>query len=260
MSEELAFVRIREYTACEGSQAKEETHMSDERKPAAPNPASTSGSRERAEYPEYKIRVDKQIVAVTNPLPTGRELLELAGKKPPEQFAIYLKVKGQQPRRIQADEKVDLRLPGVEQFVTLPLDQTEGSHSRREFVPPADDLEWLSTTGRPFELVAERNVLRVVVYGFAVPLGYNRREVDVNVRIDPGYPDTQIDMVYVHPPLERVDGRPIAALSSDRFDNKLWQRWSRHRTPVNPWRPGIDNLSTHLGLVEEWFSRELRKA
>ena len=233
--------------------------MSDERKRAAPLPDKPSGSREGAKYPEYKVRVDKGIVVVTNPLLTGRELLELAGKKPAEQFAIYLKVKGQQPRRIQADEKVDLRLPGVERFVTLPLDQTEGSYSRRDFVPPANDFEWLSTMGRPFELVAERNVLRVVVYGFAVPPGYNRREVDVNVRIDPGYPDTQIDMVYVHPPLERVDGHPIAALSSDRFDNKEWQRWSRHRTPANPWRPGVDNLSTHFGLVEEWFSRELRK-
>lgn len=208
----------------------------------------------------YKIHVDKDIIEVPISFPTGRELLEFAGKKPAEQYAIYLKVKGGQPQRIQLDEKVDLRRPGVERFVTLPLDQTEGLDGRQDFKLPQDDLDWLCETGRRFELVAEANVLRVVLYGFPLPPGYNRSEVDVNVRIDPGYPDTQIDMVYVHPPLARADGRPIGALSQDRFDGKEWQRWSRHRTPANPWRPGIDNLSTHFGLIEEWFARELRKA
>ena len=208
----------------------------------------------------YKIRIDKEIIDVTNPNPTGQELLELAGKKPPEQFTIYLKVKGGQPQRIKADEKVDLTHPGVERFVTLSLDQTEGLEYRRDFNLPQTDLDWLCATGRRFELVAEKNTLRVVLYDFPVPPGYNRSEVDVNIRIDPGYPDTQIDMVYIHPPLVRADGQPIAALAHDQFDDKEWQRWSRHRTPANPWRSGIDDLSTHFGLVEEWFSRELRKA
>ena len=221
---------------------------------------TTIGSGEMEQPREYKIQIDKEILAVTNPNPTGRELLEFAGKKPPEQFAIYLKVKGGQPQRIEDEEKVNLTHPGVERFVTLPLDQTEGSADRRDFSPPQDDLDWLCKTGRRFELVAEKNVLRVVLYVFPVPPGYDRSEVDVNVRLDPGYPDTQIDMVYVHPPLARADRRPIAALSQDRFDGKDWQRWSRHRTAVHPWRPGIDNLSTHFGLVEEWFSRELRRA
>ena len=221
----------------------------------------TTGSSGRKQHREYKIQIDKEILAVTNPNPTGQELLEIAGKKRPEQFAIYLKVKGGQPRRIEAEEKIDLSQPGVERFVTLPLDQTEGSdNGRRDFNLPQDDLSWLCETGRPFELVAEGNVLRVVLHEFTVPPGYDLSKVDVNVRIAPGYPDTQIDMVYVHPPLARADRRPIAALAQDRFDGKNWQRWSRHRTPANPWRPGIDNLSTHFGLVKEWFSRELRKA
>ena len=119
----------------------------------------------------YKIQIDKEIIDVTNPNPTGRELLELAGKKPPEQFAIYLKVKGGQPQRIEADEKVDLTQPGVERFVTLPLDQTEGLEDRRDFNLPQTDLDWLCATGRRFELVAEKNKLRVVLYDFPVPPG-----------------------------------------------------------------------------------------
>ena len=113
--------------------------------------------------PEYKNLIDKDTITIDYPTPTGRELLEIAGKKPPEQFAIYLKVKGGQPQRIQADEKVDLRHPGVERFVTLPLDQTEGFDGRRDFNLPQEDIDWLCQTGRRFELVAEGNVLRVVL-------------------------------------------------------------------------------------------------
>ena len=208
---------------------------------------------------EYKIQIDKDIYPVDHPILSGRELLDIAKKTPIEQFAIYLKVSDGPPRRIALDEKVDLRQPGVERFLTLPLDQTEGFDGRRDFSLPQGDLDWLHSTGLHFELVSQNGVLRVVLYGFQVPDGYDPRQVDLNVRIDPGYPDAQIDMVYVHPPLARADGVPIRALASDSFDDKAWQRWSRHRTPANPWRPGLDNLATHFGLVEEWFARELRK-
>ena len=208
---------------------------------------------------EFKVQVDKDIVEIPTSHPTGRELLEFSGKKPAEHYAIYLKVKGGQPKRIGLDEKIDLGQTGVERFVTLPLDQTEGFGGRRQFSLPEEDIEWLDNTWERYELVAEGGDLRVVLYDFPIPLGYRVRQADVNVRIETGYPDTQIDMVYVHPVLERTDGRSIAAIASDQFDGKQWQRWSRHRTPANPWRPGVDNLATHFGLVEHWFQRELSK-
>ena len=207
---------------------------------------------------EYKVQIDKDFLEAPVSRMTGRELLELAGKKPAEGYAIYLKVKGGQPQRIDLDQKIDLSQPGVERFVTLPLDQTEGFDGRRHFALPQEDLEWLNNTQDRFELVAEGGDLRVVLYGFRVPHGYRQHQVDVNVRIEPGYPDTQIDMVYVLPALERADGRPIPATSIEAFDGKEWQRWSRHRTPANPWRPGVDNLGTHFGLVEHWFLSELK--
>ena len=99
-----------------------------------------------------------------------------------------------------------------------------------------------------------------MLYDFPVPKGYQQLHVEVNVRIESGYPDSQIDMVYVHPALRRLDNTPISAISSEEFDGKQWQRWSRHRTSENPWRPGVDNLATHFALVEDWFARELQKA
>jgi hypothetical protein len=90
----------------------------------------TSGTAEKVDGGSkprvFKIQIDKHSFESRNPTPTGRELLILAGKTPPEQFAIYQKMPGNQPTRIGLDATVDLREPGVERFVTLPLDQTEG--------------------------------------------------------------------------------------------------------------------------------------
>ena len=84
----------------------------------------------------FKIQIDKNQYELDNPTPTARELLTIAGKTPPEHFALYLKDKGK-PQRLQLDERVDLREPGVEKFVTLPLDQTEGlGAGRRQFSMP----------------------------------------------------------------------------------------------------------------------------
>ena len=130
---------------------------------------------------------------------------------------------------------------------------------RREFSLPREDMEWLEDYGKTFELINEVGVQRVVLHDFDVPYGYNVAAVNVNVRIDTGYPEAQIDMVYFYPDLHLKNGRAIGAISSDVFDGKTWQRWSRHRTPENPWRPGVDGLETHFALVTEWLNRETRK-
>jgi hypothetical protein len=207
----------------------------------------------------YKVQIDKAFFEIEDPTPTGRHLLEVAGKRPPDQFALYLKVKGGQPQRIALDQHVDLRGPGTEHFVTLPLDQTEGLGARRQFSLPKEDLDWLEGRGLRYELVHENGVSRVLIADWPVPAGYDRTVVDVNVRIESGYPDTQIDMAYVFPALSRVDRRAVRAVCAEVFDGRTWQRWSRHRTPANPWRPGVDNLATHFALVDDWLIRELTK-
>lgn len=130
---------------------------------------------------------------------------------------------------------------------------------RREFPLPEEDTDHLATTGLVWETSTENNVRRVIIRGFPIPDGYNHNHVDLNVRVEAAYPDTQIDMVYFYPPLARIDGKPIAATADDPFEGKPWQRWSRHRTGQNPWRPGLDNLASHLALVKEWLCMELRK-
>ena len=128
---------------------------------------------------------------------------------------------------------------------------------RRHFRLLAEDETFLDASGLRWETISEGSVRRVIVYDYPVPVGFTRSTVDLNLRIENGYPDTQIDMVYVDPPLVKANGGAIGALSSDHFDGRSWQRWSRHRTAVHPWRPGLDNVDTHLGLVATWFAREV---
>lgn len=207
----------------------------------------------------YQVQIDKDLYQTYDPNPTATDLLKLANKLPNE-HALYSKLPGEQPKRIQPTEHVDLTQPGVERFVTLPLDQTEGlGAGRRDFSLPQEDMEWLDLLGKTYELVAEGGVQRVVIHDFPVPAGYNVTSATAHVKIEPAYPDVQIDMVWFQPSLSLISGRQIGAVCDEGFDGKSWQRWSRHRTGTNPWRPGLDNLATHFGLVEEWLARELRK-
>ncbi len=130
---------------------------------------------------------------------------------------------------------------------------------RRQFTLTGEDDHFLHAQPLGWEAISEGDIKRIIIYSFPVPEGYNIKEANLNLRIEPTYPDTQIDMVYFFPKLSRLDGKVIKAIIDDQFDGKIWQRWSRHRTNQNPWRPGIDNLETHLILVSEWLRLELQK-
>lgn len=74
----------------------------------------------------YRIRVNGDRFVVSDPCPTGREILVVANLTPPENYTLRVKIKGEPPKKIALDEKIDLRTPGVEKFKALPRDQTEG--------------------------------------------------------------------------------------------------------------------------------------
>lgn len=76
---------------------------------------------------KYKIKIDREKYVVKVECMTGREILTLANKIPVERFQLNQKFKGGRVIRIQLDEKVDFTTKGIERFMTLPLDQTEGS-------------------------------------------------------------------------------------------------------------------------------------
>lgn len=74
----------------------------------------------------YNVRIDKITYKIKKSEITGRELLELSHNIPPENYRLDQKFKGGFTKKIELDEVVDLTTPGVEKFMTIALDQTEG--------------------------------------------------------------------------------------------------------------------------------------
>lgn len=209
---------------------------------------------------KYLIKVDKEHFEVETETLFGREILTLAGKTPVEKFMLKQK-KGATVVDVGLNQSVDLTEPGVERFMTIPNEVTEGEAvaSRVGCALTEDDRHYLDRLGLPWEAVQEGEVRRVVIHGWDVPAGYNVQSVSVHVRLESGYPDTQIDMAYFHPSLARIDGRGINNLTTENFNDLVWQRWSRHRTAASTWRIGVDNLETHMALVTDWLEKELAK-
>jgi hypothetical protein len=126
---------------------------------------------------------------------------------------------------------------------------------RREFELPEEDVDFLNSEKFKWETIVSSGNW-VIIKDFPISAGYSLNVVDVALKIDSGYPISQIDMVYFNPPVLRNDSKIIGALSSCVIDSKNWQRWSRHRTSINPWRPEVDGISTHISLVNYWLERE----
>ena len=74
----------------------------------------------------YRFKINGDSYVVHDPTPTGREVLTLAGLLPAKEYTLRVKFAGEHPRKVELDEKVDLRHTGVEKFKALPRDQTEG--------------------------------------------------------------------------------------------------------------------------------------
>lgn len=128
---------------------------------------------------------------------------------------------------------------------------------RREIELAPGDVDFLDSHYPDWEGIRNGGANWLLVGQFALPAGYTIASTQVALRIEPGYPDTQIDMAYFHPALRRRDGKSIPATeSTETIDGKAFQRWSRHRSAANPWRPGIDDVSTHLAQVHHWLTRE----
>lgn len=150
----------------------------------------------------------------------------------------------------------------------LPTTGSSGAPFRRQFDLPEEDEDALAARGLGWETVIVREgggeALWLLVHDYPIPNGFScdtvggRQPADrvlVGVRVT-GYPGGKLDMAYFHPPLHRADGKPIPAVSSLDVDGKCMQQWSRHYSPANPFRVGIDTIGTHLCVVDEWLQRE----
>jgi hypothetical protein len=130
---------------------------------------------------------------------------------------------------------------------------------RRQFDLLPEDQKFLEDYDLPWETIVDGSQW-VLIHDFPTPAGYNHAKVTAAIRLETGYPNTALDMVYFFPALSRKDGKAINATQAQQgIDGKTFQRWSRHRTPQNPWKAGQDNIGSHIFLIEDWLEREFEK-
>lgn len=72
----------------------------------------------------WKIKIDEQMHDVNDPVLTGRQLLNLAGKLPVEEHLVYFLDKTNLLEDIGLEETVDLRERGIERFLTFRSDRS----------------------------------------------------------------------------------------------------------------------------------------
>jgi hypothetical protein len=130
---------------------------------------------------------------------------------------------------------------------------------RRQFELLPADRQFLEEYGLPWETIVSGSQW-VLIHEFPTHEGYNHQRIVIALRMETGYPNTELNMVYVFPALARTDGVAIGATQiNETIDGKTFQRWSRHRTSQNPWKIGRDNLGSHVILIEDWLAREFEK-
>ncbi len=130
---------------------------------------------------------------------------------------------------------------------------------RRDFDLLPLDEKFLEEYGLPWETISDGSQW-VLIHEFPTHDGYNHLRVTAAIRLETGYPNTELNMVYFFPALARKDGRAIGATKAKQaIDGKTYQRWSRHRTAENSWRVGFDGLETHVYLIEDWLAREFER-
>jgi hypothetical protein len=196
----------------------------------------------------YRLKVNDHPFVWHEPTITGRQVLELAKLLPPEDWRLRLKIAGGKPEPIALDTIVDLRRHGVEKFRAIRQGQGEGEAQPRRDVPALDhDRVFLDGYGLEWEIINDGSIW-ILIYNFPLPKGYTISAVTLAIRLEGGYPLSALDMFYVYPNIVRCDGKPIKQVEvQQQIDGKSFQRWSRHRTPENPWVSGQDSLENRQG-------------
>lgn len=189
-----------------------------------------------------------------------RDALVKAGIDLTKTWTIVLKVKGKEPRPVQLSDVIDLDQPGIERLWLRPrqVDNGDGQAQTRQFSLLPKDEAFLAAMNYRWETVIDGGRRWLIIHGYALPTGYSVGNCRLALEIPRAYPAAQIDMFYCHPTLFLKNGGIAPATDAQQtIAGATFQRWSRHRNAHNQWCPQKDNVSTHLGLVDEALGREV---
>lgn len=190
----------------------------------------------------YRFKIDDRDLEWPQPCISGFVLKKIAGLAP--NYNLWLDVPGGHDRKIADSDIINLDEPGIERFISLIDQTTEGL----EALPSADRV-FLEEHGLSYELVSDKNQDAIILTDFALPDGkFDHTHTHLLILLPSGYPDCPPDMFYVYPHLAlKPNGQaPKATNVRFSFADRSWQRWSRHN---ESWRPGIDGLRTMLARV-----------
>jgi|ERR1700730_6925829 len=72
---------------------------------------------------KFKIKIDDKPFEVVDPLITGRQILDLAGKRPASDYVVLQYLPDGLLEEVRLDETSDIRAKGVERFITFLSDR-----------------------------------------------------------------------------------------------------------------------------------------
>lgn len=124
------------------------------------------------------------------------------------------------------------------------------------------DYRYLAGIG--MEYVEDEESRFLIFKNFPLPAGVYvsggapRDAVDVLYVIPPNYNTEGGDMFWVHPQLERADGKAIPNVNGPGQDSRThagieYLRWSRHWNN-RPWKPKVDNIEKIIDRVTWAFA------
>ena len=119
------------------------------------------------------------------------------------------------------------------------------------FIPELDRI-YLKDKSYQYKEVNDNGKKGVILNNFSLPENkYDNDKVDLLILLPQGYPDIPPDMFYLHPGVKLQPELKLAKATqvNINFEQKQWQRWSRH-FPKEEWRPGIDGIHTYLKKIE----------
>ncbi len=121
---------------------------------------------------------------------------------------------------------------------------------------PPTDTKYLTDRAINHSVILEANMTCVIFPDFLLPVGFDRSQSSLLLRLSAGYPDVAPDMWWFDPPIRRADGQNIPATEViESHLGRTWQRWSRHFAAVQ-WKSGVDGLESFMALVR----KELEKS
>lgn len=208
-------------------------------------------------------QLNVQGVLITSQLPTivVREALIKAKFDISQGWQIFLKIADKPKKAVELDTVIDLSEPGIEKLRLTPKEVNNGEApltARRDFALLDVDEDHLDQFAAHWETIVENGRRWLIIDSYRVPTGYTAGETKLALEIPSTYPGSQIDMFYCYPPLGLTSGLDIPATQVRAIIQGIeFHGWSRHRGAASEWKVGVDNVVTHLALVESALQKEV---